>query len=89
MVKVTGRAHGRGRTVSLAGRLRGRAVLLALMGLLVAACASRIPVYTPSHPAATSSTIKRCSPNDPDRDVWFCGIGQFLYYFVGDNFAHR
>ena len=29
------------------------------------------------------SAMKRCSASDPDRNAWFCVIGQILYSVTG------
>jgi hypothetical protein len=29
------------------------------------------------------SAMKRCSASDPDRNAWFCIVGQFLYGVAG------
>ena len=54
---------------------------LALIALLVGGCATAAP--PPSTAARESKSIKRCSPSDPDRQVWFCVVGQILYGVAG------
>ena len=54
---------------------------LALITVLVLGCATAVP--PPSTAGSESKSIKRCSPSDPDRHVWFCVIGQILYGVAG------
>jgi anti-sigma factor RsiW len=61
-----------------------RAVALTLAALVVGGCATvhvASPLDDPRAPSTT--TVKRCSPSDPDRSVWFCQLGQLLYNLVG------
>jgi hypothetical protein len=54
-----------------------------LGALVVVGCAT-VHVASPlDDPRAPSTTVKRCSPSDPDRSVWFCTLGQLLYNLVG------
>jgi len=51
--------------------------------LLLGGCAS-VHVESPlDDPRAPKTTIKRCSPSDPDRSDWFCKLGQLFYNIVG------
>lgn len=51
--------------------------------LLEAGCATSSPSFsaTASSPAEQrgSDRLTRCSSADPDRDAWFCVIGQIVY----------
>jgi hypothetical protein len=71
--------------IAIASRLP---LALAFGALLLSACATG----NVSTSASTSmsfgdtrapSTMKRCSASDPDRNAWFCIIGQFLYGVAG------
>jgi hypothetical protein len=64
------------------------ALALVSMALLLGACATG----NVSTSASTSmsfgdtrapSAMKRCSASDPDRNAWFCVIGQILYSVTG------
>ena len=55
-------------------------VSLALIVLLAGGCATATP---PPSADRESKSIKRCSPTDPDRQAWFCVIGQILYGVAG------
>lgn len=60
-----------------------RIAALGLVIVLAAGCAANArPQPSPNVAAAvpaSSGVIRRCSPSDPDRGVWFCVIGQTLY----------
>jgi len=58
---------------------------LALLVLVGAGGCASVHVESPlDDPRAPSTTaVKRCSPSDPDRSVWFCKLGQLFYNVVG------
>ena len=64
------------------------ALVLVSSALLLRACATGT-VSTSTSTAASfgdtraPSAMKRCSASDPDRNAWFCVIGQILYGVAG------
>jgi hypothetical protein len=63
---------------------RPGALAIALAALLAAGCANVYvgsPLDDPRAPSTTA--VKRCSPDDPNRSAWFCKVGQLIYNIVG------
>lgn len=64
------------------------ALLLVASALLLSGCATG-NVSTSTSTAMSfgdtraPSAMKRCSASDPDRNAWFCVIGQILYGVAG------
>ncbi len=64
------------------------ALALVSSALLLSACATGNVSTSASTSMAfgdtqAPSSIKRCSASDPDRNAWFCIIGQILYGVAG------
>jgi len=84
-----GLAHDVGRSTSEADAVsRGiaRAVVVSLAVAVAAGCANvqvSSPLDDPRAPA--TAAVKRCSPDDPNRSVWFCKVGQLIYNIVGSG----
>jgi hypothetical protein len=75
-----------GRLIRTGHRQAMRIAALGLVVVLAAGCALNARLQPSSDVAATvpapSGVIRRCSPSDPDRGVWFCVIGQTVYNIV-------
>ena len=64
------------------------ALALVSSALLLVACATGNVSTSASTGVAFGDTrapsaVKRCSASDPDRNAWFCVIGQILYGVAG------
>lgn len=65
---------------------RATAVSAIALAAMLAGCATVQPARPPASAFSSSSpsgAIKRCSPADPDRNAWFCVIGQLFYNVAG------
>lgn len=65
---------------------RAARVAAVVLAAMLAGCGSVEPARPPASAFSSSSpsgAIKRCSPSDPDRNAWFCVIGQLFYNVAG------